>query len=92
MGSHGFLAAVMDESFATGIFAFALSNYTVVVWAVMDLAVILATRNLARLIEKLKEIGFRMGENYIHRWNHLPSRMAQQFNLNCEGNIKVCFK
>ncbi len=49
VGSHGFVASVMDESVVTGVLTFLVSNYTVAVWLAVDLMLALVPRNLSGL-------------------------------------------
>ena len=45
----------MDEGFLIGLATFLISNYTVLVWTVVDLTLILASRNIGHTIGKIKE-------------------------------------
>ena len=49
LGSHGFVSALADgETFWTGLAIFVVSNYTVIVWVVVDLILILSSRNISK--------------------------------------------
>ena len=49
LGSHGFVSALTDgETFWSGIAIFIVSNYTVIVWIIIDLILILSARNISK--------------------------------------------
>ena len=54
VNSHGFVTALMDEGFLTGMATFLISNYTVLVWTVVDLTLILAARNIDLTIGRIR--------------------------------------
>ena len=45
----------MDEGFLAGLVTFLISNYTVLVWTVVDLTLILASRNIGLAIGRIRE-------------------------------------
>ena len=49
MGSHGFVSSIMDDTIWSGLAIFIVSNYTVIVWIIVDLILILATRNINQM-------------------------------------------
>ena len=49
LGSHGFVSALTDgETFWSGLAIFIVSNYTVIVWIIVDLILILSARNISK--------------------------------------------
>ena len=49
LGSHGFVSALTDgETFWSGVAIFIVSNYTVIVWVIIDLILILSARNISK--------------------------------------------
>ena len=49
LGSHSFVSAITDgETFWSGLAIFIVSNYTVIVWVVADLILILSARNISK--------------------------------------------
>ena len=49
LGSHSFVSAITDgETFWSGLAIFIVSNYTVIVWIIVDLILILSARNISR--------------------------------------------
>lgn len=49
LGSHSFVSAITDgETFWSGLAIFIVSNYTVIVWIVVDLILILSARNISK--------------------------------------------
>ena len=65
LGSHGFVSALADgETFWTGLAIFVVSNYTVIVWVVVDLILILSCRNISKSANMLnKEIKMIINKN-----------------------------
>ena len=56
LGSHSFVSAITDgETFWSGLAIFIVSNYTVIVWAVVDLMLILSARNISKSSYLLNE-------------------------------------
>lgn len=55
IGSHNFLVTIMDESFFTGILTFFISNYTVFVWIILDLTLVLMGQDLWHLVDILNQ-------------------------------------
>ena len=49
MGSHGFVSSIMDDTLWSGLAIFLVSNYTIIVWIIVDLILILATRNINQM-------------------------------------------
>ena len=49
MGSHGFVSSIMDDTLWSGLAIFLVSNYTIIVWIIVDLILILATRNVNQM-------------------------------------------
>ena len=48
LGSHSFVSALTDgEAFWSGLAIFVVSNYTVIVWVIIDLILILSARNIS---------------------------------------------
>ena len=48
LGSHSFVSALTDgETFWSGLAIFVVSNYTVIVWVIIDLILILSARNIS---------------------------------------------
>ena len=48
LGSHGFVSALTNgETFWSGLAIFVVSNYTVIVWVIIDLILILSARNIS---------------------------------------------
>ena len=48
LGSHSFVSALTDgEPFWSGLAIFVVSNYTVIVWVIIDLILILSARNIS---------------------------------------------
>ena len=65
LGSHSFVSAITDgETFWTGLAIFIVSNYTVIVWAVVDLILILSARNISKSSSLLnKEVSLLLEHN-----------------------------
>ena len=54
LGSHSFVSALTDgETFWSGLAIFIVSNYTVIVWIIVDLILILSARNISKSSEIL---------------------------------------
>ena len=52
-GSHGFISSIMDDTFWSGLAIFIVSNYTVIMWIIVDLVIVLAPRNIAGMAQNL---------------------------------------
>ena len=72
LGSHSFVSAITDgETFWTGLAIFIVSNYTVIVWAVVDLILILSARNISQSSSLLnKEVSLLLEHNAERGENH----------------------
>jgi hypothetical protein len=55
-GSHGFISSIMDDTFWSGLAIFIVSNYTVIVWIIVDLILILGPRNVSQMAEILNKV------------------------------------
>ena len=65
LGSHGFVSALTDgETFWSGVAIFIVSNYTVIVWIIIDLILILSARNISKSASLLnKDLALVLNQN-----------------------------